>query len=89
MHPMNCPHCGAVAMRYRDKASLGPMASRDCRSCGKALSVRWSSVIALLPALVAIPFAVEMWPSDAAMLLAAIGVGATLALHARVPLVLR
>ncbi|AXK71507.1 hypothetical protein DWG18_03825 [Lysobacter sp. TY2-98] len=89
MHPMHCPHCGAVAMRYRDKASLGPMASRGCQACGRALSVRWSALVALMPAMFAIPFAVEMWPSNAAMLLAAIGVGATLALHARVPLVAR
>ncbi|WP_133499616.1 hypothetical protein [Cognatilysobacter terrigena] len=89
MDSMHCPHCGAVAMRYGEKALLGPMASRGCQACGHALSVRWSSVIALLPAMVAIPFAVEMWPTNAAMLLGVLGVSASLALHARVPLVVR
>ena len=83
MHPLHCPHCGTRAMTYGEKLTLGPMSSRGCAHCGRAVSVAWSSVITLAPALVAIPFAVVMWPSNAAMLLAAIGGGATLYLHAR------
>lgn len=49
-----CPHCGNDGISGLRKSFLGPLATTNCSSCGKAVSVPYWSMVALLPWFIAI-----------------------------------
>jgi hypothetical protein len=49
-----CPYCGQQALTARQKATLGPVRSVPCQSCGKRVSVSPLSVLAGVPFLLGI-----------------------------------
>ncbi len=36
-----CPHCGEPGITWLQKAMLGPVGARSCKSCGQRVSVAW------------------------------------------------
>ena len=50
----DCPHCGKLAIGFWKKSILGPARTVTCLSCGKPVSVGWSTLIAALPTCVVI-----------------------------------
>jgi hypothetical protein len=82
-----CPYCGQQAISAGQKATLGPLKSVTCQSCGKPISVSWLSIIGLAAFLLG--GAAALWlgmPWGIAALIA--GVGAMFTFHElAVPLV--
>jgi hypothetical protein len=54
MQALECPHCHQPGIPVSRKMCLGPITSTKCDNCGGAVSVPWSSMLAVTPLLVAI-----------------------------------
>jgi hypothetical protein len=52
-----CPHCNQPCISQLRKSALGPATTATCRSCGKKVSVPWSTVWMMLPAFGAVSIA--------------------------------
>jgi hypothetical protein len=54
MQALECPHCHQPGIPAWRKMCLGPATSAKCDNCGGAVSVPWSSMLAVTPLLLAI-----------------------------------
>lgn len=44
-----CPHCERPGISIKRKMALGPALPATCQSCGRAIGVPWSSLLASVP----------------------------------------
>lgn len=52
-----CPHCKQPGISRLRKLSLGPALPATCKACGRKVGVPYSSMLALVPFIIAILFA--------------------------------
>lgn len=78
---LRCPHCGNVAMSYLTKSMVGPARSVPCRACGRAVSVPWLAVAAVVPLVLGMCAAMEFWPAPVSWVFPVVGFGITAAVH--------
>jgi hypothetical protein len=76
MQLLECPHCHQPSISIWRKMWLGPAASAKCSSCGGAVSVPWSAMLAgtpffaaiLVTPLISAAAAVVLWVAGAAVM---------------------
>jgi hypothetical protein len=88
MNNSNCPHCGKRAIPFLRKAVMGPAVPAKCRCCGEKVGVPFSSILTIIPIVLAIAAAQNVSSPATKALLWLAGVGIAVLLHWKfVPLV--